>query len=179
MTLERLQQNDLLPMEFPSMLSPEDSRARTLALLENKPGLAKAPEADYGVSACALLASYDHNTQSLKTFQTCFLDHQNNLVHGLAEYSLTWPASGMMQNGMIYQLPTLEPGTGGAEFGYLPTVIKSTASGSASNRWFNSPKYKNNLHEYLRDGPGDPKHVRPDFCEKLMNFPIGHTELQR
>jgi len=60
----------------------------------------------------------------------------------------------------------------------LPTPIKSTAGGAASSRWLGSRTYKNNLHEYLRDGPVDPKHVNPDFCEKLMGFPIGHTALQ-
>jgi hypothetical protein len=160
------------------MSSRGDSRAKILASLENRQASGKAPGLDSGPNAYDLLANYNQNTQSLKTLQTCFLDLQSNLGHGLAEYSQTWPMSGMMRNGTIYRLPTLVPGTDGAESGFLPTVIKSTASGSASNRWFNSNTYKANLHEYLRDGPEDPKHVNPEFCESLMGFPIGHTELQ-
>ena len=173
-----LPQNDLLPMELGWTLSRVDSPAKILVLPESKPVLAKGREAACGVSAYALLASYDPDTQSLKMSQTCFLDLLNVQGDGSPQSCETWPASGMMQNGMIYQLPTLETGTGGGEYGYLPTVIKSTASGAASSRWLGSATFKNNLHEYLRDGPEDPKHVKPDFCEMLMGFPIGHTELQ-
>ena len=174
-----LPQSDLLPMELPELMSSlEVFHAKTLAWQGSRQGLQMEREAGCGVSAFALLAKFDPASQSLKTSQTCFLGRRNSQGLGLAEYSQTWPLSGMMQSGTIYQLPTLVPGTGGGEFGFLPTVIKSTASGSASNRWFGNPKYKNNLHEYLRDGPGDPKHVRPDFCEMIMGFPIGHTELQ-
>jgi hypothetical protein len=177
-TLEHLRQADLLPMELPLMRFAEGSRAKTSALLEIWQVSANRQDQDYGANALVLLAKFDQKSQSLKTSQTCWLAQKNSPALSLAEYSATWPASGMMASGTIYQLPTLVPGTEGAEFGFLPTPIKSTSGGAAGNRWFGSRTYKNNLHEYLRDGPADPRHVNPDFCEKLMGFPIGHTELQ-
>ena len=175
--LEPLQQTFWQETELPLMSSRAVSRAKTLALRESRQESQREQEAAYGQNVSGLLASYDRNTHSLRTSQTCLVALLSNQADGFQLFCQTWPARGMMRNGQIYQLPTLEPGTGGAEYGYLPTVIKSTASGAASDRWFGSKKYRSNLHEYLRSGPADPKHVRPDFCEMLMGFPIGYTEL--
>jgi len=179
-TCAPLPQNDLLPMEYGQTLFQEDSRAKTLALLESKPELAKGREADYGANAYALLASYDRDTQSLKMSQTCFLDLVNAQGDGSQQSFETWPASGIMQNGMIYQLPTLEPGIGGGEYGFLPTPTKSADSkGAPKNRYYGSPTCRSNLREVLRNGPGDPTYPHPCFVEKVMGFPTFHTELPR
>jgi hypothetical protein len=175
--LEHSPQIGLLPMELPSMSSPGDSRAKTLAFLESKQDSAKEREADCGVNAYDLLASYDPDTQSLRTSQTCFLGLPEGRGLGLAEYSQTWPSSGMMRNGTVYQLPMLVPGIDGTEFGYLPTPTKSDAKGSPKNRYFRSPTSHGNLCEVLRDGPDDPIYPHPDFVTQMMGFPMGHTEL--
>jgi len=175
--LEHSPQSDLLPMELPLMSLQGDSRAKTLALLESKLALGREPAADYGPNAPALLASYDPSSQSLRTSQTCFLAHRQSPALGLAEYSRTWPASGMMRNGSIYQLPTLEPGTDGREFGYLPTPTKSDAKGAPKNRYFRSLASHGNLCEDLRNGPDDPVYPHPDFVMQMMGFPIGWLRL--
>lgn len=175
---ERLPLTDFLPMEFGQMSSPEDSRAKTLALLESKPALARGREADCGASAYVLLAKYDRNTQSLKMSQTCFLDLQNDQADGLQQSCETWPTSGIMLSGTIYQLPTLVPGTGGGEFGYLPTPTRTADSkGSPKGRYFGSGTCKSNLREVLRNGPDDPIYPHPSFVEMVMGFPISATEL--
>lgn len=57
---------------------------------------------------------------------------------------------------------------------YPPT--KSTANGACKNRYFGSPTYRGNIHEYIRDGEQDSQYPHPDLLESLMGFPIGWTE---
>lgn len=176
--LEHSPQSDWLLTECAQISSAEDSRAKTLALLESVPALAKGREADYGVNALVLLAQYDPNTRSLRMSQTCFLDLLNNPEDGSPQSYETWPTSGMMRNGTIYQLPTLAPGIGGGEFGYLPTPTKSADSkGSPKGRYFGSGTCYSNLREVLRDGPDDPVYPNPVFVEEMMGFPTLWTEL--
>ena len=176
-TLENSPQSSFLPMELPLMSLQADSRAKTYRLQENKPAWMKERAQVSGQSAPVSLASYDPNTQSLRTSQGCFLAQAKNEGGGLAEYSATWPRSGMMRNGTVSLLATLEPGTEGTEFGFLPTPIKSGANGAAKHRYFGSKTYRSNLHEALRSGPDDSIWLNPDFCEPLMGFPIKWTEL--
>ena len=164
--------------ELPLMSSREAFHAKILAARESKPGLEKEPEADYGLIACGLLARYDRNSHSLRTSQTCLVAQAANEADGLALFSQTWPARGMMRNGQIYQLPTLGPGIGGAECGYLPTPTKSADSkGSPKNRYFGSSTCQSNLREHLRNGPDDPVYPNPLFVEGMMGFPMYHTDL--
>jgi hypothetical protein len=178
-TLEHSQQIDLLPMELPSMLLQEDSPAKILALQEGKQELVKEPGADCGASAFVLLASYDQNTQSLRTSQTCFLAHQSGQGDGLAEFSQTWPASGMMRNGKIYQrqpwaLPIADQGSG-----LLPTPTASQWRGAAKKRFKGSPHYKGSFTvEALRHSIDCPQYANPDFVETIMGFPTKWTELK-
>lgn len=58
----------------------------------------------------------------------------------------------------------------------LPTPAKSTANGAIRNRYFGSPTYRGNIHEYIRDGEQDSLYPHPNLLESLMGFPIGWTE---
>lgn len=180
MTSEPLQQTFWTETELDrSTSSRAASRAKMLALLESKPELELAPEADCGPSAFDLLATYDPSSQSLRTSQICLVDHLNGQAGGSAQFSETWPARGMMRNGQIFRLPTLVPGIGGDEFGYLPTPTKSADSkGAPKNRYYGSDTCRSNLREHLRNGPDDPVYPNPEFVEGLMGFPTFHTDLQ-
>lgn len=94
----------------------------------------------------------------------------------LNESYATFPKSGMMQNGNVYQAPTLVYNRVGNGYIVLPTPVKSTANGACKNRYFGSPTYRGNIHEYIRDGEQDSQYHHPDLLESLMNFPIGWTE---
>ena len=169
---------DLLPMVLPkSMSSQAASRAKTLALLEGKPEWEKAPAADCGPKSSDWLASYHPATSSWRTSQTCLVALLNNEADGLAEFSETWPRSGMMRNGTAYRLVSLGPGPNGREFGFLPTPLKNSGNGAPYNRFFGSPHYRQNYAEGLRNGQDDPLYPQPDFAELVMGFPIGWTEL--
>src|SRR6185437_9321827 len=97
----------------PSMLSAEDSPARTLALPEPASAWTETA-ADYGLSTAESLASYDQSSCSWKTPQLL-------LTGESTDFWETWPRSGMTRNGTAYRQQPLAPLTSVTEFGYLPT----------------------------------------------------------
>jgi hypothetical protein len=114
--------------------------------------------------------SFSRNGSSQRTSQPFALeDWTKSSGHSLR--------SGMMRNGTVFPLPTLVPGINGTESGFLPTPTASTHKGAPKNRFYGSPTYRSNLHEALRNGPNDPIYPSPAFCEALMGFPAGHTDL--
>lgn len=145
-----------------------DSLARTSALLEKVSELS-VKEVAYGLRCIELYGKLDLDTSSLKTAQC-------SLFGDLNESYATFPKSGMMQNGNVYQAPTLAYNRVGNGYIVLPTPVKTTAHGAARDRYFGSPTYRGNIQEYIRDGEQDSQYPHPDLLESLMNFPIGWTE---
>jgi hypothetical protein len=87
--------------------SPGDSRARIFRLLVKVLGW-KGADQDYGLNMRDLLASYDPNTRSLRTWEPSLFEDYNR-------FSARLPMSGMMQSGRIYgpamwERPTEENG---------------------------------------------------------------------
>ena len=103
-TFETSQQSDLFPMELKSMSSQADFPAKTSQSQETKQEYRTERAAAYGQSAPVLLGNFDPDMPSLKTSQTCLME---NGELGLSEFSGTFPRSGMMRNGTVYQLPNL------------------------------------------------------------------------
>lgn len=81
--------------------SPEDSPVKTSAKPENGPEL-KALGRAFGLSLRASLGSFDLDTCSLKTSQACLFTMQCD------EFSESFPDSGMMLSGSVYELQTSE-----------------------------------------------------------------------
>lgn len=133
-TFEPSQQNDLLPMELPeSMSSPEVFHAKTLAL--RVVGLASARElgVDFTQKSFDLLATFDPVSSSWRTSQLCLVAQASGQAGGLAEFSETWPPSGMMRNGKIYRrqpwaLPIAESASG-----LWPTPVKQMSQRKTVN----------------------------------------------
>lgn len=98
------------------------------------------------------------------------------LIRDLNESYATFPKSGMMQNGNVYQAPTLAYNRVGNGYIVLPTPVKTTAHGAARDRYFGSPTYRGNIQEYIRDGEQDSQYPHPALLENIMSFPIGWTE---
>ena len=109
------------------MSSRAASLAKTSALQESKPELVKAQDQGFGPRLSDLLASYDRNSSSWRTSQTCLLAQAESLADGLAEFSETWPNAGMMRNGEIYRRAWSVPPTGGNASGSWPTPRNCTA----------------------------------------------------
>lgn len=126
-------------------------------------------EAAYGLRCSELYGKLDRSTCSLKTAQ-CSLFGDSSKSYA------TFPKSGMMRNGNVYLAPTLAYNRIGSDYIVLPTPAKSTANGALRNRYFGSPTYRGNLHEYIRDGEQDSQYPHPALLESLMGFPIGWTE---
>lgn len=126
-------------------------------------------EAAYGLKCSELYGKLNPVTLSLKTVQ-CSLFGDSSRSYA------TFPQSGMMRNGSVYRAPTLEYNRVGTDYIVLPTPTKSTANGACKNRYFGSPTYRGNIHEYIRDGEQDSQYPHPDLLESLMGFPTGWTE---
>lgn len=145
------------------------SLVKTSALLEKVSEL-QVHEADYGVKCLGLYGKLDLDTSSLKTAQCC-------LFEDLSKSYATFPKSGMMRNGNVYQVQTLAYNRVGNDYIVLPTPTVSTSKGAVRKRYFGSPTYRGNLEEFIRDGEQDSLYVHPNLLENIMNFPIGWTEL--
>ena len=124
-------QSDWLQTELESMSSQEAFPAKT-SVLQGREQVLKASVVDSGQSAPVLLGSFDPDTQSLRTSQTCLME---NGEIGLSEYSETFPRSGMMQNGTVYQLPRLAPTITEIGYGLWPTPRAQEAKHAAPTEW--------------------------------------------
>lgn len=89
---------------------------------------------------------------------------------------MDFPKSGMMHNGNVYKVASLDCNNVGKGYTSLPTPAVSSAKGSPRNRYFGSPTYRGNYHEYIRDGESDGIYPNPELSEALMTFPISWTE---
>ena len=161
--LERIQILSLLTS------SAVDSLVRTFQLLEKVSEL-QVNEVDCGQKCIEFWGKLDLVTSSLKTAQC-------SLFEDLRESYATFPKSGIMLNGNVFQVQTLAYNRVGKDYIVLPTPLRQTANGACRNRYFGSPTYRGNFQEYIRDGEQDSLYPHPNLLENIMNFPIGWTEL--
>ena len=127
---EQSQQSDWLQTELESMSSQADSPAKTSQLQETRQEYKTEREAAYGQSVPVLLGRFSPDTPSLKTSQTCLME---NGELGLSEFSGTFPRSGMMRSGTVYQLPNLARTITEIGSGLLPTPAASM--GGTTGNW--------------------------------------------
>ena len=85
-------------------LLPADSLAKTFQYVENKKESLKILVRDYGKKPIGCWGFIDPQLGCLKMSQGCFAEEMDV---GLNQYSLTWPESGIMLNGKLYQRPPL------------------------------------------------------------------------
>jgi len=177
MTLENSQPKFWQETELPLMSSRAASLAKMSALQESKPELVKAQGQGFGPKSSDLLASYDRNSSSWRTSQTCLLAQAESLADGLAEYSETWPSAGMMRSGKTYRrqpwaLPIAENVSG-----LLPTPSKAD---NRSRGDLSHPSIRRRMRIGKQIGlsgmfVGQPC---PMCVEGMMGFPRQWTELQ-
>jgi len=130
-TSDKSQQIDLFPTESQSMSSLADSHAKTSAPPVNRQG-SKVNVVGYGPSAPVLLGSFAPGTRSLKTSQTCLME---NGELGFSEFSGTFPRSGMMRSGTVYQLPSLARTITEIGCGFWPTPLAQEGKHGAPTEW--------------------------------------------
>ena len=126
------QQTDLFQTELELMSSREDFPVRTSPLQEIKKELMRNA-VDYGQSAPVCLGKFDPDMPSLKTSQTCLLETGEI---GLSEFSGTFPRSGTMRSGTVYQLPQLAPTTTEIGSGLWRTPASANGSQGPKSKEF-------------------------------------------
>ena len=151
---EQSQQSDWLQTELESMSLQEVSPAKTFQSQETKRGYKTERGVGYGQSAPVCLGTFDLNTPSLKTSQTCLME---NGELGLSEFSGTFPRSGMMRSGTVYQLPNLARTTKEIEFGLWPTPTAMTGGESVAPSHIDG-SHGWNLGAAARDSLSDKPH---------------------
>lgn len=174
-TLEPSQQTFWHETELPSTLLQAASLAKISARLESAAGSEREHAADSILRLSESLATYDRHSSSWRTSQTCLLAQASNEADGLAEFSETWPRSGMMQNGTAYRLPTLAHCTNATAFGssHIPTPTACDFKGSGRPRAERGPK--NNLRDWFK-WHFNMQYPPVAAVEYLMGFPIGHSD---
>ena len=125
MTLENSQPTFFEEMELPLMSYAAASRVKTFLSRGSKAAWVREQGPDYGLRLTDLLASYDRNSSSWRTSQTCLVALAQSQADGSGEFLETWPNAGTMRNGKTYQrhpwaLRTLE-----SAYGLLPTPRKN------------------------------------------------------
>ena len=166
------------------MLSPEDSPARIF----RSPGVKKGSQRNapgFGLKSAELLATFDRDTHSWKTSQTCL---QENEGLGFQQFFGTWSRSGMMRNGIAFQLPSLVCRTSETECGFLPTpqasdgtffrikrpiILRGNAYRITSNQGIDGNAKLADIAWNVWGGP-----LNPEYTEAMMQYPIRWTELK-
>jgi len=178
-------------------LSLEDSLAKTCPSPASKQE-SKAPVQDYGRNSIELLAKYDLGTRLWKTSQHSLVATGED---GLAEFSETWPRSGMTVNGIAYQLPPLVPLIVETGYGLWPTPCSAAEAPNLNSNKKNGPKsliqvaremwptptahnakeggypaeYSRNTPTLAAEAGGK---LNPTWVEWLMGFSPGWTDLK-
>lgn len=164
---ENLPQTDCEQTAFDRMLSLEDSPAKMLVLRAVEKVLT-AHEAGSGPSFAGWLASFDPGSSEWKTSQL-------SLDGELAAFSETWPRSGMMLNGIAYQLPTLVHDKFATECSLWPTPNATAFKGGRQSprRGVSNPE-RNNWQDWCSLVLGQ-RYPVPETAEQVMGFPVGYT----
>lgn len=165
---EALPPIDSTETDYQSMLSVEDFPAK-MSVWRAAELVLTAHAAGCGANSPASLARFDRGSSSWKTSQLC-LDGDS------AEFSETWPRSGLMLNGIAYRLPTLVPDNFGIEFGLWPTPNATTFKGGRQSprRGVANPE-RNNWQDWCSLVLGQ-RYPVPETAEQVMGYPEGFTE---
>jgi hypothetical protein len=145
--------------------------------------LASPSQSDERVSMARLLdsgetwpgsfARYDRGESSWRT-------HQTSLMTDLDEFSETWPRWGFMLDGECWELNSLEETFSASVSGLLPaptsTDYKGSSSGCGKHERGEVSLLRHWIHHVACDWTGT-SYPHPSFCESLMSWPIGWTEL--
>ena len=125
-----------------------------------------------------LLARYDPNTHSLRTVQCSLLEDLNESLQ-------TWPRWGLMHDGVCYQQPMLAQTTSESESGSLqriPTPDANMGNRGTQENWQpvrpSGQPAQYPINQYLRDLTKTTGKPNPMWCEWLMGWPMGWTDLK-
>ena len=174
----------------------EDSRAKTSQPQEKEMGLMGSDQ-ECGHTWRGWLAKYDPDTSLWKTPQCSLLGEGQELLEILPKWGTT-------RDGLLWELPMLEPITKGTESGFLPTPnardwkdtdksgnrkspglgvvahwptprTKGMCGGSGS---WDLLKKNTTIEEARLMGAGNGGKLNPTWVEWIMGWPLGWTDLR-
>lgn len=154
------------PCEDMSMSSRGDSPAKTCP---NKGDASESTERDldFGENTLGSLARFNQDSSSWRT-------SQGYLFGEWEEYAETWPASGTIVNGVLFQRPLWVRRIVENESGLWRTPTKRDSSGCTANCNFQSRE-----KQFRKLTEGQTVHgsiyPHPNFVEALMGYPIGYS----
>lgn len=177
-TCERSQATGwLLTESEPSMSSVGASLVRTYPT-QAIASASRVNGRDCGPKSPDWLAIYDPASSSWRTSQHC-------LVEGLAEFSETFPTSGMTRNGRCFRLADLAPHTheSACFLWHTPTTNECKPAGQKEMAMMlrhmaghSVPNTYIRLRSQLAARSGRLLPANPPWIEWLMGFPIGWTD---
>ena len=153
------------------MLYLEDFHAKTFRQRENEKVLMGLDQ-DSGKKWRGWLAKYDPDSCSWKTPQC-------SLITDSDEFLETYPTSGLMRDGLLWEQTRLALNTTETEYGLLPTPTARDFNGHTITK--KRPKGFNKVLpnvfklEFQLHGQCYP---HPTFSEGLMLWPVGWTDLK-
>ena len=155
---------------FPRILSVEDSHAKIYPLLTRTEKDLRASDLVFGGSSQELSKIAHLHGSSWKTYQHCF-------IQGLETFSDSFPRSGMMSNGIVYQRQSLVPIIEGTASSLLPTPMADAKQDCPAERLRDSPNLETVLKMILKMPFSNQFQLNPVFVEKMMGYPIEWTAL--
>ena len=163
------------PDELQLTLFQGGSRASHIALQESVMRLLM--NVIYPMNLLESFAKLNQNGCWEKTYQGYL---QVKMDDSLVDWLERWPAWGIVSGGQAYAPPGLEPYIGEKEYLLLPTLTASAKSATAKDRYVGSKAYRAaRPQEALRTGFNDLTIINPNYCEIIMGFPLGWTELNQ
>ena len=147
------------------------------SVLQGDNEMAQTTHDTFSHGCCQPLASYDHDTQSWKMLGDISLWVEQQLLQAL-------PASGMTQNGMLYQRHRKALRTLGNEssslHGNYPTMSANGMGNTGSRQMLQQLVDAGVLssEEKLKMSAGNGGRLNPTWVEWLMGFPLGWTDLE-
>ena len=157
-----------------STSSVADSLAKTY-LAQGKERESKEREAGYGASSPVLLARYDRDTRSWKTPQCSLIEDSEECLE-------TFPKSGIMRGGVLWELTMWTHPTGASESGFwrIPTPLASDGSKPQSNSKVRHLR-KSKFGARVSSVPywilkNYNMRCTPKMSEWLMGYPISWTD---
>lgn len=164
------------------------SPAKILAEQENKQGysLTNPPEKPQPVVDCfgrifVSIAWYAIEERDGKLFGS-WRTWQQSMTDTWEVFSERWPKAGIMRNGIAYRREGLEGGICGKDFTPWPTPVASDYKGASQGCRKIRDKEISMLRYFLHYHYAPPhmktSYPNPELLEKMMGYPIGHTELK-
>ena len=124
-----------------------------------------------GLRPSASFAKYDQSTSCWRTYQASLLSPTGTFT----PYSETWPRAGMTVDGIAYPRQPLAPIIKETASGLLPTITAQTYGTNQGGAAGRVGKVRMSLQSMAAQRGG---RLSPSFVERMMNWPVGWTDLE-